>query len=115
MKKPKDAKAAAAKDSEEAFLTLLQRIQRQAQTTTTTAARNTLVVPAIAQRPRRPERPPEAAATAMGRQLALKFQALGVVVEPEEEPMEKRTDGPDQIKQCQEHDPFSNKAGGGVL
>lgn len=37
------------------------------------------------------------------------------VIEPEKEPVHQRTDGPNQIEQCQKDDPFFDEAGGGVL
>lgn len=49
------------------------------------------------------------------------FDGLGFVgreedvVEPEEKPVEERTDGPDQIEQCQKDNPFSCEAGRGIL
>ena len=37
------------------------------------------------------------------------------IIEPEEEPVEQGTNGPDQIEEGQEDDPFSSEAGGGVF
>jgi hypothetical protein len=37
------------------------------------------------------------------------------IVEPEAEPVDERTDRPDQIEQSQEDDPFFDESGGGVF
>ena len=37
------------------------------------------------------------------------------IVEKETEPMDERPDGPYQIEQCQENNPFSGKTGFGII
>ena len=37
------------------------------------------------------------------------------VIEPEKEPMEQGTDGPNQVEKRQEDDPFSSESSGGVF
>lgn len=59
------------KEAEEAFLTLLQRAQRQQHTTNTTSNSQSVAIPLALQ-----QRPPDEVATAIGRQLAIKFHSI---------------------------------------
>eukprot|EP00934_Nitzschia_sp_Nitz4_P002194 Nitzschia sp. Nitz4//scaffold222_size33694//13520//19534//NITZ4_007862-RA/size33694-processed-gene-0.17-mRNA-1//-1//CDS//3329542591//2194//frame0 len=88
MGKAKTSPPSSRKESEDEFLTLLQRIQRQyVQPLKHTGDANgfsnvtsNAVIPAIAI-----QRPPDEAAASLGRQLALKFHAVAVVSQSMEE------------------------------